>query len=170
MMGPVQESSNASRAGELKGLLSDLPAQNLEPLWTQMSAMVPGSPNPVASAHIWNYDEVLPHLQKAARLVPEEQAERRVLMLVNPSMSKYAHRLVKDNGPLTRRICRCTTRYRYNLCRPANREPRRDSPGPSSYSLCMSLHHRWRRLHSRRREENALETRRCRSHTDMALA
>ncbi|GAM38092.1 hypothetical protein TCE0_033r08556 [Talaromyces pinophilus] len=86
-MGPIQESSSASRAGELKDLLSDLPAQNLEPLWTQMSAMVPGSPNPVASAHIWKYDEALPHLQKAARLVLEEQAERRVLMLVNPSMS-----------------------------------------------------------------------------------
>lgn len=43
-----------------------------------MSAMVLGKPNPVASAHIWNYDEALPHLQKAARLGPEEQAERRV--------------------------------------------------------------------------------------------
>lgn len=169
-MGSIQESSNTSRAGELKGLLSDLPAQNLEPLWTQMSAMVPGSPNPVASAHIWKYDEVLPHLQKAARLVPEEQAERRVLMLVNPSMSKYAHRLAKDNSPLTRRLCRRATHYRYNLCRSANREPRRDSPGPSSYSLCMSLHHRRGGLHGCRREEDALETRRCCSHTNMALA
>lgn len=148
-MTSIQKASDASGAGELKGLLSGLPAQNLEPLWTQMSAMVPGSPNPVASAHIWKYDEALPHLQKAARLVPEEQAERRVLMLVNPSMSKYAHRLAKDNGLLTRQIGRRTTHYRYNLCRPANCEPRRDSPGPSSYSLCMSLHHGRRGLHGR---------------------
>lgn len=96
-MGSIQEPSNVSRAGELKGLLNELPAQNLEPLWTQMGAMVPSSPNPVASAHIWKYDEARPHLQKAARLVPEEQAERRVLMLVNPSMSKYVRRLSMDS-------------------------------------------------------------------------
>jgi gentisate 1,2-dioxygenase len=104
-MDSIQEISDVSRAGDLKGLLNELPTQNLEPLWTQMSAMVPASPNPVASAHIWKYDEALPHLQKAARLVPEEQAERRVLMLVNPSMSKYTRRLSKHNGLLTLTYC-----------------------------------------------------------------
>lgn len=88
-MGFIQDTSNIPRAEGLKKLLNELPAQNLEPLWTQMSAMVPAGPNPVASAHIWKYEEVLPHLQSATRLVPEEQAERRVLMLLNPSMSKY---------------------------------------------------------------------------------
>ncbi|KAM0408669.1 hypothetical protein ACHAPD_011660 [Fusarium lateritium] len=71
---------------EMKQYLSELPSQNLEPLWSQMSMMVPPSPNPTAKPHMWKYKEALPHLETAAKLVPEEKAERRVLMLVNPSM------------------------------------------------------------------------------------
>lgn len=73
---------------EMKSYLSALPAQNLDPLWSQMNMMVPPTPNPTAKPHMWKYQEALPHLETAARLVPEEKAERRVLMLVNPSMRK----------------------------------------------------------------------------------
>ncbi|KAJ5679440.1 Lipoamide Acyltransferase [Penicillium macrosclerotiorum] len=52
-----------------------------------MDDMVPITPNPKSKAHLWKYADALPHLQKASQLVPEEQAERRVLMLVNPNMS-----------------------------------------------------------------------------------
>ncbi|KAM0635699.1 hypothetical protein ACHAPW_001365 [Verticillium nonalfalfae] len=71
---------------EMQEFLSVLPSQHLEPLWSQMNVMVPPSPNPTAKAHMWKYAEALPQLQKAGALVPEEKAERRVLMLVNPSM------------------------------------------------------------------------------------
>ncbi|KAH6695000.1 RmlC-like cupin domain-containing protein [Plectosphaerella plurivora] len=71
---------------EMKKFLSVLPSQHLEPLWSQMNTMVPPTPKPTALAHMWKYEEALPHLQNAGRLVPEEKAERRVLMLVNPSM------------------------------------------------------------------------------------
>ncbi|KAG7143692.1 Gentisate 1 like protein [Verticillium longisporum] len=71
---------------EMEDFLSVLPSQHLEPLWSQMNVMVPPNPNPTAKAHMWKYAEALPHLQKAGALVPEERAERRVLMLVNPSM------------------------------------------------------------------------------------
>ncbi|EXK81525.1 gentisate 1,2-dioxygenase [Fusarium oxysporum f. sp. raphani 54005] len=71
---------------EMKQYLSELPSKNLEPLWSQMSMMVPPTPNPTAKPHMWTYREALPHLETAAKLVPEEKAERRVLMLVNPSM------------------------------------------------------------------------------------
>lgn len=73
---------------EMDTFLSGLPSKNLEPLWSKMGAMVPPSPNPEAVPAIWKYEQMLPHLQSAARLVPEEQAERRVLMLVNPNMGK----------------------------------------------------------------------------------
>jgi gentisate 1,2-dioxygenase len=79
---------------EMKQYLGELPSKNLEPLWSQMSMMVPPSPNPTAKPHIWKYKEALPHLETAAKLVPEEKAERRVLMLVNPSMRKYATSIV----------------------------------------------------------------------------
>ena len=36
------------------------------------------------------YKDVRPHLIRAGQLVPEHQAERRVLMLINPSMGKLA--------------------------------------------------------------------------------
>ncbi|KHN95612.1 RmlC-like jelly roll fold protein [Metarhizium album ARSEF 1941] len=67
--------------------LKSLPAENLEPLWSRMDAMVPRAPNPVAKPHVWKFKNTLPLLSTAGRLVSEEQAERRVLMLVNPSMN-----------------------------------------------------------------------------------
>ncbi|KAK2608742.1 hypothetical protein QQS21_002731 [Conoideocrella luteorostrata] len=67
--------------------LKALPAKHLEPLWTRMSAMVPPAPNPVTMSCLWKYREMLPYLATAGAIVPEEMAERRVLMLVNPCMS-----------------------------------------------------------------------------------
>lgn len=79
--------TTAKKSGGMEGLLRVLPTEHLEPLWSQMSAMVPPTPSPSSKAHLWKYKESLLHLETAARLVPEEQAERRVLMLVNPAMS-----------------------------------------------------------------------------------
>lgn len=38
---------------------------------------------------IHRYKDVRPHLIRAGQLVPEEQAERRVLMLINPKMGAF---------------------------------------------------------------------------------
>lgn len=56
-----------------------------KPLWTQMARLNPPEPNPQCVPHIWRYDEVRPSLLRAGELVSEQQAERRVLMLVNPA-------------------------------------------------------------------------------------
>lgn len=56
-----------------------------KPLWTQMAKLNPPAPNPTTIPHIWRYDEVRPSLLRAGEIVPESQAERRVLMLVNPA-------------------------------------------------------------------------------------
>jgi gentisate 1,2-dioxygenase len=56
-----------------------------KPLWTQMAKLNPAAPNPTTIPHIWRYDEVRPSLLRAGEIVPESQAERRVLMLVNPA-------------------------------------------------------------------------------------
>jgi len=75
-----------------------LASHHLEPLWLKMNAMVPPTPNPVASPHIWRYEETLPHLLEAGRTVPPEAAERRVLMLVNPKMGKFEERKKKTEA------------------------------------------------------------------------
>lgn len=56
-----------------------------KPLWKQMAKLNPPQPNPRCTPHIWRYDEIRPSLIRAGELVSEKQAERRVLMLINPS-------------------------------------------------------------------------------------
>ncbi|WWC99986.1 hypothetical protein V866_006895 [Kwoniella sp. B9012] len=67
-------------------LLADIPSVDAKPLWKQMSVLVPPRPTPKAIAHKWEYKAVRPHLVRAGQLVSEHEAERRVLMLINPSM------------------------------------------------------------------------------------
>lgn len=63
-----------------------LPSKHVEPLWLKLERFVPPEPNPQATPAIWRYQEILPSLMEAGRIVPVEQAERRVLMLVNPTL------------------------------------------------------------------------------------
>ncbi|KAK7896887.1 hypothetical protein LTR67_004774 [Exophiala xenobiotica] len=58
---------------------------NTKPLWTQMAKLNPPEPNPTCVPYIWRYDEVRPTLLRAGEIITEQQAERRVLMLVNPA-------------------------------------------------------------------------------------
>lgn len=58
------------------------------PLWEQMKRLNPPAPDPRTVPYIWKYDEIRPLLIQAGELVTEKQAERRVLMLVNPKRGK----------------------------------------------------------------------------------
>lgn len=78
-----------NRTSNMEEYLQGLPSMNLEPLWDRLSNMVPPNPNPACVPHLWEYKAVLPYLNKAGAMVPEEEAERRVLMLVNPSMRMF---------------------------------------------------------------------------------
>ncbi|ATY63503.1 jelly roll fold domain containing [Cordyceps militaris] len=81
-------SSTAAEATDsvMQEYLQSLPQMHMEPLWERMNDMVPPSPNPACQPHLWCYDDCLPFLSQAGSLVTEQMAERRVLMLVNPSM------------------------------------------------------------------------------------
>lgn len=57
---------------------------NAVPLWPQMVKYNPPQPNPKCVPHIWRYEDVRPYLVRAGELVKEKDAERRVLMLINP--------------------------------------------------------------------------------------
>lgn len=54
-----------------------------------MNKLNPPLPAPKTTPYLWEYDRLRPALIKAGKLVTEKQAERRVLMLINPSAGKY---------------------------------------------------------------------------------
>jgi gentisate 1,2-dioxygenase len=78
---PIQE----NRQHAVDTLLMDLESTHTKPLWAQMNKLNPPLPNPTTIPHIWEYDQIRPPLLRAGELITEKQAERRVLMLVNPA-------------------------------------------------------------------------------------
>lgn len=82
----MPDTSEPQHSAEKTQFLKSLKPENVEPLWNVMSAMVPPVPNPKATPTIWRYKSLRPLLADAGRLVPEEESERRVLMLINPSL------------------------------------------------------------------------------------
>src|SRR5690242_14868341 len=59
----------------------------LAPLWEVLHSLVPQQPTSAASAMIWAYKSVRPLMLQAGELITAAQAERRVLMLENPSLT-----------------------------------------------------------------------------------
>jgi gentisate 1,2-dioxygenase len=76
-----------SRLAERESYYSELGEQSLAPLWASLARLVPPSPQPSALAYAWKYAEVRRHLLTAGKLITAEEAERRVLVLENPSLS-----------------------------------------------------------------------------------
>jgi gentisate 1,2-dioxygenase len=70
----------------LEQLFSEAAAHDAQPLWTQMEAMVPPHPQPKAVPHVWRYRELRPLLERAGTLIGAADAQRRVLMLINPQL------------------------------------------------------------------------------------
>lgn len=68
-----------------KSLLESVERLHTKPLWKQMEKLNPPLPNPTTIPHIWRYEDIRPSLIRAGEIVDEKQAERRVLMLVNPA-------------------------------------------------------------------------------------
>ena len=68
-----------------------LEALSLGPLWTALHQLLPNERQTQAVPHRWRWHDLRPLLLEAARLVPIEQAERRVLVLENPGLKgRYA--------------------------------------------------------------------------------
>ena len=51
-----------------------------------MEEAVPVAPKPKAIPHLWSYEKLRPALIEAGRLTSTKEAERRVLMFVNPTL------------------------------------------------------------------------------------
>jgi gentisate 1,2-dioxygenase len=71
-------------------VIADLNGTHTLPLWAQMAKLNPPLPNPKCIPHLWRYDKIKPLLLRAGNTVTEKQAERRVLMLINPARGTYS--------------------------------------------------------------------------------
>ena len=87
-MATQTQTKTQSQPDSIEQLLKDVSSTNTMPLWAQMSRLNPPLPNPKAIPFVWQYDVIRPNLLRAGQLVTEKQAERRVLMLINPSMGE----------------------------------------------------------------------------------
>ena len=77
----------STRDAQLPAAYSDrLEALSLAPLWTALHALLPPERQTRVVPHRWRWSELRAPLLEAARLVPIEQAERRVLVLCNPGL------------------------------------------------------------------------------------
>ncbi|KAH7071814.1 RmlC-like cupin domain-containing protein [Paraphoma chrysanthemicola] len=83
----VPEGSHTSNEVDFAHYVNRLEEKNVTPLWTIMDKMVPPHPNPKAAITSWEYSLLRPALIEASEIVSAEEAERRVLILVNQTMS-----------------------------------------------------------------------------------
>src|SRR4051794_13556623 len=61
----------------------DISPLNLMPLWERTLGLKPGTPCVPA---LWRYEELKPYLLRSSTLITKREAERRVLVLENPSL------------------------------------------------------------------------------------
>jgi gentisate 1,2-dioxygenase len=83
----VSTGSNADVPAEnLAQFVRCLPDENLAPLWEVMRELAPREPLALADPVLWSFGEVSGHLHTAGCLIGAGDAERRVLILENPSL------------------------------------------------------------------------------------
>jgi len=86
----AQPDPRSQTAAERQAYYAAIRPLHLSPLWEQLHALVPQQPHtPCAAAH-WRYEDVRPHLMRAATLISAAEAVRRVLVLENPALPGMA--------------------------------------------------------------------------------
>lgn len=73
----------------LERFYAEIRPLDLGPLWTA-KGLLPEQPRSAAVPYVWRYEVVREQLMRAGELVSEEQAKRRVLMLLNPGLEGAA--------------------------------------------------------------------------------
>ena len=74
-----------AETGSLAEFHDALAKSNIVPLWDRYDDVLPDQPTAPDRATTWRWREMAPLVERAAREVPMDNAERRVLMLVNPA-------------------------------------------------------------------------------------
>lgn len=80
---PVNDGDTVSASAHY---YESLDKQNLAPLWDALSRLVPAEPKPTARPFVWPFSQVFPKLLEAGAMITAEEAERRVLVLENPTL------------------------------------------------------------------------------------
>lgn len=63
-----------------------LQGQNAAPLWEVLGQIITPEPRPASVPALWRYELIRTLLMESGRLISAEEAERRVLMLINPGL------------------------------------------------------------------------------------
>lgn len=71
---------------ELDAYYRDLESMHTTALWRVIADQMPDFPQPRAVPFLWRYKDVRPQVIRAGELVTPEQANRRVVVLVNPGL------------------------------------------------------------------------------------
>ncbi|KAH8703435.1 RmlC-like cupin domain-containing protein [Talaromyces proteolyticus] len=90
MSSTTNNSSTVAESAErikLNNFFECLSNKNVAPLWISLQKMVPPKPNPTGVIALWPYASMRPSLIESGTVVSAEEAERRVLMLVNPALT-----------------------------------------------------------------------------------
>lgn len=80
-----------ARAEALQAYYQELEQYSAGPLWSVIHALLPHEPRPTAVPFIWRWRELRPQVMRAGELIGTDEAERRVVMLLNPGQpGQYA--------------------------------------------------------------------------------
>jgi gentisate 1,2-dioxygenase len=85
---PTQRKRERPGSTNTAGLdLDELRQLWLKPLWLVLSDAFTAEPNTQIVPHIWKWSDVRPRILEAGRRISAEEAERRVLMYLNPGLN-----------------------------------------------------------------------------------
>ena len=73
-------------ASDRRAYYDRISRHDMTPLWEVLGALVPHSPRTPVAPALWRYAEVRGAVMEAGQLISAEEAERRVLILENPSL------------------------------------------------------------------------------------
>jgi gentisate 1,2-dioxygenase len=85
-----RHTTQTAHATALQTFFEALPPLNVAPLWTRYQQLLTPTPQGKADPYLWRYVDLRPHLLQAGELVSTREAERRVLMLLNPGLEGKA--------------------------------------------------------------------------------
>jgi gentisate 1,2-dioxygenase len=86
--GPATRQPGSANTGGLD--LDDLRRLWLKPLWLVLSEAMTAEPKTSIVPHIWRWSDVRPRILEAGRRISAQEAERRVLMYLNPGLEGEA--------------------------------------------------------------------------------
>lgn len=75
-----------TKTPERQAFYDAIETQNLAPLWESLTGLITPEPRSSCEAAMWRYRDVRERLMQAGDLITAKEAERRVLVLVNPGL------------------------------------------------------------------------------------